>query len=75
METIEMEVTVEADGEVKLKGLPCQKGDRVKALVTIERSEESRRAARKRLIEHARNSGFYSTKPYPKRDELYDRSL
>jgi hypothetical protein len=75
MEMVTLHVVAESDGELHLKDLPINKGEHVE--VTLRRANSARTpeqaAALERLISRAREKGFHSTKPYPKRDELYDR--
>ncbi len=77
MNAIRVEKVIEHDGELHLSGIPCHKGDKVEAIVLVVQSaadEVKRQEAIAQLLEHARKSNFYSTAPYPKREELYDRS-
>ena len=76
MNAIRVETVIEKDGELHLSGIPCHRGDKVEAIVlVVQRADEAKRQeAIARLLEHARTSNFYSTAPYPKREELYDRT-
>lgn len=77
MNAIRVEATIETDGELYLKRLPCRRGDRVEAIVLILETppeEKVREEARQRFLELARTSQFRSTGPYPTRDELHERS-
>lgn len=76
MASIRVRAVIEADGELHLSNLPCRKGDEVEAIVILpeEATEPQRKAARQRLLEHARSSGFHSAGPYPSRDELHERA-
>jgi hypothetical protein len=75
MTTIHVDVVADQDGQVTVRGLPCQKGDRVEAIVMLHGTPESaeKRAAKERLLERARNSSFCSDGKYPTRDELHER--
>ena len=84
MNAIRVETTIEQDGELHLKNIPCRKGDRVEAIVLVlepplgpsdNSDNEERRQAAEDFLKHARASKARSTGPYPKRDELYDRKL
>jgi hypothetical protein len=83
---IRLETTIQTNGELHLKNLPCRRGDRVEAIVLIlQRDGESEGAegdqaaqraqdeARRRFLQLARESTFCSTSPYPTRDELHER--
>lgn len=76
MRAIRVETVVEKDGELHLLNLPCRKGDRVEALVTVPDAGElrGREAARQRFLARARASHFRSLDSYPSRDELHDRT-
>jgi hypothetical protein len=77
MNAIRIETIVQADGELHLTQLPCRKGDHVEAIVLlpdIANDESIRDEARRRFVTLARSSKFRSSKPYPTRDELHDRS-
>jgi hypothetical protein len=84
MNTVRVETTVEADGELHLTELPCRRGDKVEAIVFIlEQSsrsapngerETARATALAQFLALARSSSFRSTDPYPTRDELHERS-
>ncbi len=75
MEPIRVETIVQTDGELHLSNLPCQKGDRVEAVIVIRNTpeEQDRRLARQRFLDRARQSKFCSTGPYPTRDQLHER--
>lgn len=83
MNSTRVETTIEADGELHLTALPCERGDRVEAVVTVlakasgdsaDSDRESVRAeALRRLLELAQSSTFRSTGPYPTRDEIHER--
>jgi len=75
MTEIRVEATIESDGELHLRQLPCRKGDRVSAVLSIPTHSEDgeRQAARKRFLELAKNSTFTSVESYPSRDELHGR--
>ena len=76
MTSIQVEATIETDGELHLTELPCRKGDRVQAIVMILGSppEQARRdEARERFLALARASTFRSTGAYPSREELHER--
>ncbi len=80
MNATKIETTVQKDGELLLTHLPCKKGDRVEAIISIldkpveEHTEEKKREeARRHFLELARTSTFRSTGPYPTRDELHER--
>jgi len=78
MATIRIEAVMEQDGELHLTGIPARKGDRVEAVVHVIESkldDREREEALQRFLERARASQARSTGPYPKRDELYDRTL
>ena len=83
MNAARVETTVEADGELHLRELPCRRGDKVEAIVLIltqssqpdpdgER-EKARAAALQHFLALARASSFHSAGPYPTRDELHER--
>ncbi len=81
MDSIRVETTVEKDGELLLTHLPCRKGDRVEATVSIldrngkdEAREKEREEALREFLSLARASRFRSVGPYPTRDELHERS-
>jgi hypothetical protein len=83
MNAVQVETTVEADGELHLTGLPCRRGDRVKAVVLIldpsprpatdTEREKSRATALDQFLTLARSSSFCSAGPYLSRDDLHDR--
>jgi hypothetical protein len=75
MNTIEREVIIERDGEVLLHGIPCHKGDRVRAVIQVPDSngKDHRQQARQRLLKLARSSPFTSQGLYPSRHELHER--
>jgi hypothetical protein len=74
MKAVKVQTAVATDGELRLSGLPCRKGNRVEVivLVTDERTEADRDEAPKQFQAHARASSFRSTGPYPTRDELHE---
>jgi hypothetical protein len=75
MTSIQVEATIETDGELHLTELPCRKGDRVQAIVMILDSplEQAKRdEARERFLALARASTFRSTAAYPSREELHE---
>jgi hypothetical protein len=83
MNAVRVEATVEADGELHLKQLPCRRGDRVEAIVRVLDSpkqpvadaarEKARAAAVNEFLALARLSSFRSAGPFPARDELHER--
>lgn len=75
MTEVRVEATIESDGELHLRQLPCRKGDRVLAVVTIpsHAEDEQREAARQRYLSLARTSGFTSEASYPSRDDWHAR--
>lgn len=76
METVQVATFVETDGEVRFANVPCHKGDRVEGVITVlpaANDAERRAEAITSFLEHARHSSFYSTRPYPSRDELHER--
>jgi len=86
MQTVRIEATIEADGELHLTQLPCRRGDRVEATVLIldsptpaavqaekDEAECKRQKALEHFLELARTSKFRSEGPYPTRDELHER--
>lgn len=75
MTEIRIQTTIENDGELYLRELPCRKGDRVSAVVTILAcsDDEQREAARLRFLVISKTSTFRSRKCYPSRDELHGR--
>jgi hypothetical protein len=81
MDSIKIETTIQKDGELHLTQLPCRKGDRVEATVSIldrDGKSEARKGeqeeALKRFQARADASRFRSVGPYPRRDELHERS-
>ncbi|MDZ4850087.1 MAG: hypothetical protein SGI77_12445 [Pirellulaceae bacterium] len=76
MTEIRVETTIERDGELHLRQLPCRKGDRVSAIVSIptQSDDGERQAARRRFLELAKASTFNSAVSYPTRDELHGRN-
>jgi hypothetical protein len=81
MNSIKIETTIQKDGELHLTQLPCRKGDRVEATVSILASngenanrEKERAEALRQFLNLAKASRFRSTGPYPSRDELHERS-
>lgn len=81
MNVIRVEATIQTDGELHLTQLPCRRGDKVEAVVSILDAanegavdrEKAREEALQRFLELARTSKFRSTGPYPTRDELHER--
>ena len=80
MNSIKIETTILKDGELHLTELPCRKGDRVEATVSIlarngenQAREKEREEALNRFQARADASQFKSTGPYPTRDELHER--
>ena len=75
MNAIRVETVVESDGVLHITNLPCQRGDRVEAVIVLHRETTEREgdAARRRFLERARRSQFRSSGPYPTRDELHER--
>jgi hypothetical protein len=83
MKAVRVEITAEADGELRLTNLPCRRGDKVEAIVRIlEPSspptpdtgrEAARAVALDQFLALARSSTFRSAGPYPARDELHER--
>ncbi len=83
MNAIRVETTVEADGELHLRDLPCRRGDKVEAIVLILEQgsrpvpygdrEKARAEALEQFLARARASSFYSAGPYPTRGELHER--
>ncbi len=53
MTEIRVETTIESDGELHLRQLPCRKGDRVSAIVSIptQSDDGEREAARRRHLD------------------------
>jgi hypothetical protein len=76
MRSIRVEAVAQADGEVRLRDLPCRKGDRVEAVVSFPDSGDvsARQQARERFLARARASRLRSAGAYPSRDELHDRT-
>ena len=80
MNATKIETTVQKDGELHLTQLPCQKGDRVEAIILVldaevdsADEEKKREEARQRFNALADASTFRSSGPYPTRDELHER--
>jgi hypothetical protein len=75
MQAVKTHAWVETDGELHLKGLPCQKGSHVEVIFLIpdRPTEEQRQEALKRFNERADRMQFRSSGPYPTRDELHER--
>jgi hypothetical protein len=83
MNAVRVETTIESDGELHLSALPCQRGDKVEAIVFIlepvsrsaadAEKERARAAAGEQFLALARFSSFRSTNSYPTRDELQER--
>jgi len=81
MDSIKIETTIQKDGELHLTHLPCRKGDRVEATLSIlarngenDAREKEREEALRQFLNLAKASRFRSTVPYPTRDELHERS-
>jgi hypothetical protein len=81
MDSIKIETTIKIDGELHLTHLPCRKGDRVEATLSIlarngedDAREKEREEALKRFQARADASRFKSVGPYPTREELHERS-
>ncbi len=81
MDSIKIETTIQKDGELHLTQLPCRKGDRVEATLSIlaqngqnNTREKEREEALRQFLILAKASRFRSTGPYPTRDELHERS-
>ncbi len=84
MNAFRVETTVQADGELHLRQLPCRRGDKVEAIVLIlnqplepgagAEREQARGAALDQFLALARSSKLRSIGPYPTRDELHERS-
>ena len=75
MTEIRIETTIESDGELHLRALPCRRGDRVSAIVTIasQSDEDQKEVSRQRFLTMARSSLFTSVNLYPTRDDLHAR--
>jgi hypothetical protein len=75
MNPIRIETTIESDGVLHIVNLPCQKGDRVEAIILLQAQAETntKQAARQRFLTRARQSSFRSSGPYPRREELHER--
>lgn len=81
MNAVRVETMVEADGELHLTQLPCQRGDKVEAIILIleppsqsapdAEREKLRAVALDQFLALARSSTFCSAGPYPSRDELH----
>lgn len=67
MNAVRIETIVEQDGELRLRNLPCKKGDRVEAVVLFPQpiSELERQQARDRFLVRARASRLNSPGPFP----------
>ena len=76
MEALRIEATIEKDGELHLRDLPCRKGERVEAILLRPEAAPTaaQREARERFLTRARASRFRSEGPYPSRQELHERS-
>ena len=76
MNPIRVETTIESDGILHIANLPCHKGDRVEAIISLQDQAQagSRQAARQRFLSRARQSNFRSSGPYPRREELHERN-
>ncbi len=75
MNTIKVQAIAEEDGQVRLRDVPCRKGDRVEGFLVLPDSATpvDRSAARSRFLQDARASQFRSVAPYPTRDDLHER--
>jgi len=75
MNPIRVETTIQADGVLHVANLPCHKGDRVEAIISIQPppGEDARQAARQRFLARASQSSFQSCGRYPSREELHER--
>jgi hypothetical protein len=83
MNTVHVEATILADGELHLTDLPCRRGDKVEADIRIvppssprvedTEREVARAAALAQFLTIARSSTFRSDGHYPSRDELHER--
>jgi hypothetical protein len=83
MNAVRVETTIEADGELRLRDLPCRRGDKVEVTVRLlqpscqpapdTEREKSRAAALDQFLALARSSSFRSASPYPVRDDLHER--
>ena len=85
MSTVRVHAVVQANGELRLTGLPFREGERVEAIVQSPESvteegadaearrEAAREAALADLLALAKRSKFRSVGPYPSRDELHER--
>ena len=74
MTAIRIEATIETDGELHLRQLPCRKGDRVAAILIVPSGKEYSRVqqeAYERYLVLANEARFRSNAPYPARDELH----
>ena len=76
MNPIRVETTIESDGILHIANLPCHKGDRVEAIISLQEQTETsaRQAARQRFLTRARQSCFQSSGAYPCREELHERN-
>jgi hypothetical protein len=81
MDSIKIETTILKDGELHLTQLPCRKGDRVEATLSIlarngenDAREKEREEALRQFQACADISRFKSSGPYPTRDEFHERS-
>jgi hypothetical protein len=76
MNPIRVETTIESDGILHIANLPCHKGDRVEAIISLQEQTETsaRQAARQRFLTRARQSCFRSSGAYPRREELHERN-
>lgn len=75
MNSIRIKTIIESDGELRVRNLPCRKGDQVEAIVMMpdHPTGEQRTAAKQRFLERARSSPLKSPGEYPSRDELHQR--
>lgn len=73
MTEIRVGTTIERDGELNLR-IPCRKGDRVFAVVTIPpHSNQERAEARTLFLSLAKSSLLSTQSSYPTRDEFHVR--
>ena len=75
MNPIRIETTILSDGVLHIANLPCHKGDRVEAIISVQSlsGQDAMQAARQRFLARARESSFQSSGRYPSRDELHER--
>lgn len=75
MSLIRIEAMIESDGVLHITNLPCRKGDRVEAVISLREQTEadSRKTARQRFLTRSRQSTVRSSGPYPCRGDLHER--